>query len=208
MLDRCAAGGATLGADRGYDMRNFVAGLRARGVTPHVAQNESRRRSAVDGRTTRHAGYAHSQRRRKLVEQVYGWVKTVGGGHKLRFVGLERNRCWLELTAAASRRSPTLVCVEQPFCERRRFEGCGRRARRRRVWIRSHGWTTNGSGCASTACARWRASSRATPSLTPTATPIIRATARSQRRRRAAAVPPRSRPRRGTHRVDTPSRDA
>ena len=101
MLDRCAAGGATLGADRGYDTRDFVAGLRARGVTPHVAQNESRRRSAVDGRTTRHAGYGHSQRRRKLVEQVYGWVKTVGGGRKLRFVGLERNRCWLELTAAA-----------------------------------------------------------------------------------------------------------
>ena len=98
---RCAAGGATLGADRGYDTRDFVAGLRARGMTPHVAQNESRRRSAVDGRTTRHARYAHSQRRRKLVEQVYGWVKTVGGGRKLRFVGLERNRCWLELTAAA-----------------------------------------------------------------------------------------------------------
>ena len=52
----------------------------------------------MDGRTTRHAGYAHSH---KLVEQVYGWVKTVGGGRKLRFVGLERNRCWLELTAAA-----------------------------------------------------------------------------------------------------------
>ena len=99
MLDRSASAGATLGADRGYDTRDFVAGLRARGVTPYVAQNESRRRSAVDGRTTRHAGYGHSQRRRKLVEQVYGWVKTVGGGRKLRFVGLERNRCWRELTA-------------------------------------------------------------------------------------------------------------
>jgi transposase len=93
MLDRSTTGGATLGADRGYDTRDFVAGLRARGVTPHVAQNDTRRRSAVDGRTTRHAGYGHSQRRRKLVEQVYGWVKTVGGGRKLRFVGLERNRC-------------------------------------------------------------------------------------------------------------------
>ena len=101
MLDRSTAAGATLGADKAYDRRDFVAGLRSRGVTPHVAQNESRRRSAVDGRTTRHAGYGHSQRRRKLVEQVYGWVKTVGGGRKLRFVGLERNRCWLELTAAA-----------------------------------------------------------------------------------------------------------
>ncbi|HEX9820532.1 MAG TPA: IS5 family transposase [Methylomirabilota bacterium] len=101
MLDRSTTAGATLGADRGYDTRDFVAGLRARGVTPHVAQNDSRRRSAVDGRTTRHPGYGHSQRRRKLVEQVYGWVKTVGGGRKLRFLGLARNRCWLELTAAA-----------------------------------------------------------------------------------------------------------
>ena len=101
MLKRRGGGRATLGADKAYDTRDFVAGLRARGVTPHVAQNDSRRRSAVDGRTTRHAGYGHSQRRRKLVEQVYGWVKTVGGGRKLRFVGLERNRCWLELTAAA-----------------------------------------------------------------------------------------------------------
>ena len=70
-------------------------------MTPHVAQNDTRRRNAVDGRTTWHAGYGHSQRRRKLVEQVYGWLKTVGGGRKLRFVGLERNRLWLELTAAA-----------------------------------------------------------------------------------------------------------
>ena len=101
MIDRSTTAGATLGADRGYDTRDFVAGLRARGVTPHVAQNDSRRRSAVDGRTTRHPGYGHSQRRRKLVEQVYGWVKTVGGGRKLRFLGLARNRCWLELTAAA-----------------------------------------------------------------------------------------------------------
>ena len=92
---------ATLGADRGYDTRDFVAELRARGVTPHVAQHDRRRRSAVDGRTTRHRGYRQSQKRRKLVEQVFCWMKTVGGGRKLRFVGRERNRCWLELTAAA-----------------------------------------------------------------------------------------------------------
>ena len=101
MLDRSSAGGATLGADKGYDTRDFVAQLRSRGVTPHVAQNDTRRRSAVDRRTTRHVGYGQSLRRRKLVEQVYGWVKTVGGGRKLRFVGLERNRHWLEFTAAA-----------------------------------------------------------------------------------------------------------
>ena len=93
MLERSTSGVATLGADKGYDTRDFVAGLRARGVTPHVAQNNSRRRSAVDGRTTRHAGYRRSQRRRKLVEEVFGWIKTVGGGRKLRFVGIERNRC-------------------------------------------------------------------------------------------------------------------
>ena len=101
MLERSVSGCGTLGADRGYDTRGFVAALRARGVTPHVAQNDRRRRSAVDGRTTRHRGYRQSQKRRKIVEQVFGWMKTVGGGRKLRFVGRERNRGWLELTAAA-----------------------------------------------------------------------------------------------------------
>ena len=89
MLERSVSGCATLGADRGYDTRDFVA------------QHERRRRSAVDGRTTRHRGYRQSQKRRKIVEQVFGWMKTVGGGRKLRFVGRERNRGWLELTAAA-----------------------------------------------------------------------------------------------------------
>lgn len=92
--------GTTLGADRGYDTRDFVAALRARGVTAHVAQHE-RQRSAVDGRTTRHLGYAQSQRRRKLVEEVFGWMKTVAGARKLRFIGVARNRCWFEVTAAA-----------------------------------------------------------------------------------------------------------
>ena len=101
MLERSVSGCGTLGADRGYDTRGFVAELRARGVTPHVAQHDRRRRSAVDGRTTRHRGYRQSQKRRKIVEQVFGWMKTVGGGRKLRFVGRERNRGWLELTAAA-----------------------------------------------------------------------------------------------------------
>ena len=75
----------TVGADRGYDARDFVAGLRALGATPHVARKK--RGSALDGRTTRHAGYAISQRRRKLVEEPYGWMKTVGGLHKLRHRG-------------------------------------------------------------------------------------------------------------------------
>ena len=75
----------TVGADKGYDAKDFVAGLRALGATPHVARKQ--RFSALDGRTTRHAGYAISQRRRKLVEEPYGWMKTVGGLHKLRHRG-------------------------------------------------------------------------------------------------------------------------
>jgi len=101
LLDRQQrTAGTTLGADRGYDTRDFVAALRERGVTAHVAQHE-RRRSAVDGRTTRHRGYAQSQRRRKLVEEVFGWMKTVAGTRKLRFIGVARNRCWFEFAAAA-----------------------------------------------------------------------------------------------------------
>lgn len=102
MLDRHhPPGTATLGADRGYDTRDFVAGLRGRGVTPHVAQNQAGRRSAVDGRTIRHAGYGLSQRRRKAVEEVFGWMKTVGGLRKLRYAGVARNRLCLQWTAAA-----------------------------------------------------------------------------------------------------------
>ena len=82
MLERSVCGPATLGADRGYDTRDFVWQARALGVTPHVAQNDRRRRSAIDGRTTRHAGYRQSQRRRKRVEEVFGWIKTIGGGAK------------------------------------------------------------------------------------------------------------------------------
>jgi transposase len=91
----------TLGADKGYDTREFVAALRKRRVTPHVAQNQSGRHSAIDGRVTSHGGYYRSQRARKRVEEVFGWVKTVGGGRKLRYIGRARNQLWAELTAAA-----------------------------------------------------------------------------------------------------------
>jgi IS5 family transposase len=77
----------TVAADRGYDTRDFVAGLRAMQVTPHLAQHTTRRRSAIDARTTRHAGYAISQQKRKLVEQGFGWMKTIGGLRKLRHRG-------------------------------------------------------------------------------------------------------------------------
>jgi hypothetical protein len=72
----------TVGGDKNFDVPSFVAAVRARGITPHVAQKA--KYSAIDGRTTRHPGYATSQQRRKLVEQVFGWLKTVGGLRKLR----------------------------------------------------------------------------------------------------------------------------
>jgi len=80
----------TVGADKLYDQKPFVAGARERKFTPHVAQNTSGRSSCVDGRTTRHAGYAVSQRCRKKVEQGFGWQKTIGLLHKLRHRGKAR----------------------------------------------------------------------------------------------------------------------
>ena len=89
----------TVGADKGYDTKDFVAGCRKRAVSPHVARK--RRHSAIDGRTVRHTGYAVSQRVRKRVEEIFGWMKTVGGGRKLRYIGLERNFMWAALTSTA-----------------------------------------------------------------------------------------------------------
>ncbi len=86
---------------QGYDTTDFVDDVRALGVTPHVAQNTSNRRSAVDGRTTTHPGHAVSQRKRKRVEGIFGWMKTVGGGRKLRYIGNKRNGMWLTFTAVA-----------------------------------------------------------------------------------------------------------
>src|SRR5215469_3040843 len=78
----------TLGADKGYDSADFVQELRGKAVTPHVAQNTSARRSAIDGRTTRHPGYAISQRIRKRVAEAFGGAKTVAGLRKMRHRGL------------------------------------------------------------------------------------------------------------------------
>ena len=92
----------TLGADKNYDTRDFVSELRHMHVTPHVSQNQhARRHSAIDGRTTRHAGYAVSQRKRKRVEEIFGWLKTVGGMRKLRHRGLELVR-WMFTFATAA----------------------------------------------------------------------------------------------------------
>ena len=91
----------TLGADKGYDTQDFIAGCRAREVTPHVAQHTTNRRSRIDERVTRHPGYALSQRLRKRVEEIFGWVKVVGGGRKLRYLGVAKNQFWAYMTGAA-----------------------------------------------------------------------------------------------------------
>jgi transposase len=91
----------TLGADKGFDAQDFVNELRAMKVTPHVAQNTSGRRSAIDRRTTRHAGYAMSQRARKRIEEAFGWIKTVAGQEKTHFRGLERVELAFTFAAAA-----------------------------------------------------------------------------------------------------------
>jgi transposase len=91
----------TVGGDKNYDTKKFVAELRGRNVTPHVAQNTTGRRSAIDGRTTRHAGYAISQWKRKRVEEIFGWMKTVGGFRRTRFRGLRRTGLAGYLVAAA-----------------------------------------------------------------------------------------------------------
>lgn len=88
----------TVGGDKNFDVASFVAAVRELDVTPHVAQKAH---SAIDGRTTRHAGYDVSQRKRKLIEQVFGWMKTVGGLRKLRHRGGELVDWVLTFTAAA-----------------------------------------------------------------------------------------------------------
>lgn len=90
----------TLGGDKGYDVHDFIAELRHMEITPHIAQNDTNRRSAVDERTTRHAGYQVSQKKRKRVEEVFGWMKSIGLLRKLRHRGLERVGWMFTFTAA------------------------------------------------------------------------------------------------------------
>jgi transposase len=91
----------TLGADKAYDAEDFVNELRSMNATPHVAQNMSGRSSAIDGRTTRHSGYAVSQRIRKRIEEAFGWIKTVAGQERTKFRGRERVGWAFTLAAAA-----------------------------------------------------------------------------------------------------------
>lgn len=107
MAKHIAGGSApvTLAADRGYDTRGFLASLREMAVTPHVAQNRGGRSSAIDERTTRHSGYEFSQRRRKRVEEVFGWMKTVARMRKTRFRGPDRVGGMFTLAAQPTIRS-------------------------------------------------------------------------------------------------------
>jgi transposase len=92
----------TVGADKGYDTRGFVRKMRERNVTPHVSQNTNRNGgSAIDSRTTRHAGYQVSQRKRKRIEEVFGWLKTVGMLRKTRHCGIFKVG-WVFTFAAAA----------------------------------------------------------------------------------------------------------
>jgi len=98
---RPGAGRITVGADKNYDTANWVQQVRACGATPHVAQNNTNRRSAIDERTTRHPGYALSQKKRKRVEEIFGWMKTVALMRQVRHRGWERV-AWMFTWAAAA----------------------------------------------------------------------------------------------------------
>jgi transposase len=91
----------TVGFDKAYDTNDFVADMRNLGATPHVTQNDKGRRSAIDGRTTRHAGYQVSLRVRKRIEEVFGWMKVIGGQRKTRYRGTPLVGWMFTLSAAA-----------------------------------------------------------------------------------------------------------
>jgi transposase len=90
----------TVAGDKAYDTKAFVADVRELGFTPHLAPNTTRQRSTIDGRTIRHEGHRTSQRIRKRIEEPFGWIKTIAGGRKLRYIGKARNRAWFLMTGA------------------------------------------------------------------------------------------------------------
>jgi transposase len=101
MIEDNARPGSTVGGDKNYDTADFVAGCRERGCTPHVSQNDTNRRSAIDARTTRHPGYRISTIKRKLIEEPFGWIKTVGGLRKTRHRGRGLVEWFFVFTAVA-----------------------------------------------------------------------------------------------------------
>jgi Transposase DDE domain len=98
---RPRSGRITLGADEAYDTRDFVDTMRGMGVTPHFTQNNKNRRSAIDGRTTRHEGYRISLSKRWLVEKPFGWLKQTAGLRKVKLRGLKKVR-WLFVFGCAA----------------------------------------------------------------------------------------------------------
>jgi IS5 family transposase len=91
----------TLGADKGYHVKDFVQHLREHGIKPHIARIDGRKTPGLDGRTSCTEGYKVSQRKRKRVEEIFGWLKTVGGMRKTRFIGEARTQIAAYLSAAA-----------------------------------------------------------------------------------------------------------
>src|SRR5690606_7616958 len=89
------------GGDKGYHVKQLIAQLRERGIKPHIAAIEGRRAPGLDRRTTRSAAYAVSQRKRKQVEEIFGWLKTIGGMRRSRFVGQKKTQMAAYLSAAA-----------------------------------------------------------------------------------------------------------
>jgi hypothetical protein len=101
VMAREIGGPATIGGDKNYDTKDFVHECRDMDVTPHVAQNDTNRSSAIDGRTTRHPGYSVSQKKRKRIEEVFGWMKTVGLMRKTRHRGTDLVGWMFQFGAAA-----------------------------------------------------------------------------------------------------------
>lgn len=91
----------TLGADKGYCMRAFIDHLRQHGTAPHIAGIDGRRTPGRDGRTTRQQSYRTSQHKRKRAEEIFGWLKTIGGPRKSRFIGQARTQMYAHLAGAA-----------------------------------------------------------------------------------------------------------
>ena len=91
----------TIAADKGYHERAFVAHCRERGIRPHVAQKDGLKTPGMDGRTTRGDAYRSSQRIRKRVEEIFGWMKTIGGLRRSRYRGLDRTQAWGYFVAGA-----------------------------------------------------------------------------------------------------------
>lgn len=101
LVDEHLYTGATLGADKGYDVHDFVEQLEERGIRPHIARHTKGRRSAIDGRAARSKGYAASIKVRKRIEQSFGWAKTIGALRKLPRIGLAKVNAWVHWNFAA-----------------------------------------------------------------------------------------------------------